>query len=229
MNWVLLVISLAILGALVYWLLVITEGVFLGRRMVVWLYDLSARRYDSIKEFNLSDDSYYIARPVMHSLTAVETPLLLDVATGTGRVPWTLLQETGFEGFIAGVDASTNMLSIASAKLSSLTGDSGGSYSFVQQLAFPLPFADNTFDCLCCLEALEFFPSDEQALAEMMRVLKPGCMLLTSRRRGLEAKLFLGRCRNSRDFKALLHHVGFIDVQVRPWELTYDMVIAWKK
>ncbi len=63
MNWALLIISLIIIGVLSYWLLVITEGVFLGRRMVVWLYDLTARRYDSIKEFDLSDDKHFIARP----------------------------------------------------------------------------------------------------------------------------------------------------------------------
>ena len=229
MNWALLIIGLIVIGVLSYWLLVITEGVFLGRRMVVWLYDLTARRYDSIKEFDLSDDKHFIARPVMQSVSSVESPLLLDVATGTGRVPSTLLQEPGFAGTIVGVDASPKMLALASTKLSRLSKNSTGRASLVQQLAVPLPFADNTFDNVCCLEALEFFPSDELALTEMVRVLKPGRLLMTSRRRGWEARVFLGRYRDQNDFVALLNRIGLENVQLRLWEVTYDIVTAWKK
>ena len=36
------------LALLAYWELVIAEGAHLGPRVVVWLYDLTARRYDGI-------------------------------------------------------------------------------------------------------------------------------------------------------------------------------------
>ena len=50
--WVSLGFSL-ILGVLVWWLFIETEGVYLGRGVVIWLYDVYASRYDGIKEFSL--------------------------------------------------------------------------------------------------------------------------------------------------------------------------------
>ena len=45
--------GVAIIVALVllaYWELIIVEGAHLGPGVVVWLYDLAARRYDRIKQ-----------------------------------------------------------------------------------------------------------------------------------------------------------------------------------
>ena len=46
--------------------------------------------------------------------------------------------------------------------------------------ASELPFADDSFDVVTCLEALEFLPDPRGALAEMCRVLRPGGTLLTT-------------------------------------------------
>lgn len=228
MVWVLIIVGVIILGTLLYWAFVSTEGVFLGRRMVIWLYDLTANKYDSIKEFSASDDSYFIARPLIRAVRHEYSPLILDVATGTGRVPVALLREPDFDGFVVGLDASKRMLAHASVKLGDSGEYAGVKHSLVQQLAAPLPFPDNTFDLLCCLQALEFFPSGTEALAEMVRVLKPGCTLFTSRRRGRQAKLFLGRYRSRNDFEAFLLESGLVDVQISLWELDYDIVTARK-
>jgi len=40
--------------------------------------------------------------------------------------------------------------------------------------AFGLPFADGTFDRIIASEILEHLPADEQAMAELVRVLRPG-------------------------------------------------------
>jgi len=98
----------------------------------------------------------------------------------------------------------------------------------VQQYATSLPFPEDSFDAVCCLEALEFVPSYTDALREMIRVLKPGGPLITSRRRGSQAKLFLTRYRSKEDFDGMLRTVGFEDIQSRLWELDYDMVTARK-
>ncbi len=228
MVWIALVVSVALLGILLYWLLVATEGVFLGRRVVIWLYDLTAYRYDSIKEFNVSDDSFFIARPMLRLIGKQKKPNILDVATGTGRVVLSLLRESDFDGFVIGLDASAKMLDQAHLKLNGTEEGNRGCHTLVQQFAAPLPFPDNSLDVVCCLEALEFFPSYNEALAEMVRVLKPGCALVTSRRRGNQARLYLNRFRSKDDFEAMLHEYGLVSIHSSLWELDYDMVTARK-
>jgi ubiquinone/menaquinone biosynthesis C-methylase UbiE len=228
MVWITLLFSVALLGILLYWLLVTTEGVFLGRRMVIWLYDLTAYRYDSIKEFSVSDDSFYIARPMLRMVAKQQKPKILDVATGTGRVVLSLLREPDFDGLVIGLDASAKMLDQAQLKLKGTEEGNKGCHLFVQQFAVPLPFPDNSLDVVSCLEALEFFPSYNEALAEMVRVLKPGCALVTSRRRGNRARLYLNRFRSKDDFEAMLHEYGLVSVHNSLWELDYDMVTARK-
>lgn len=230
MTWLVVALVVLLLSLSLYWLLVLTEGVYLGRRMVIWLYDLTAHKYDDIKQFNPADERYSVARPLLRALDDKPEPLILDVATGTGRVPVVLIAEPGFDGRIIGLDAARRMLSLASEKLvPPATGNCGIIAELVQQRAVPLPFADNTFDAVTCLEALEFFPSDVEALQEMVRVLRPDGFLMTSRRRGWEGKLFLGRYRPAADFEALLRRLGLVEVQTRLWEVNYDMVTARKR
>lgn len=228
MTWLpwlaLAVIVLLLLALLLYWLLVTTEGVFLGRRVVVWLYDITAHKYDDIKEYRPADERILVTVPVLGVLRNVERPLLLDVATGTGRVPHDLLQSQYFEGRIVGLDDSRKMLAIAAEKLAPY----GARTMLVRRPAVPLPFPDDCFDAVTCLEALEFFPSDEDALREMVRVLKPGRRLLTTRRRGWEGRFFLTRYRSKENLKELLHCLGLESVQYLPWEVNYDLVIARK-
>ena len=227
-EWLLLLPAILLLGGIAYWLLVTTEGVFLGRRVVVWLYDITAHNYDAIKEFDREDERLAIARPLLQALSGRPAPLILDVATGTGRVPALLVDEPAFQGQIIGLDPAGKMLALAAAKLGHSRGESGASATLVQQTAVPLPFRDACFDAVICLEALEFLPSDEEALREMVRVLRPGGFLMTTRRRGRVARLFLGRYRPAAQFEKLLRELGLIEVQTHAWQWDYDMVTARK-
>lgn len=218
------VLGLAALAAFLYWLLITTEGVYLGRRVVVWLYDLTAHKYDDIKEYNPFEEQLLVTRPVLNALQDTPEPLLLDVATGTGRVPYDLMQSSSFTGLVVGLDDSRKMLGVAREKLRSY----GPRVQLVRHPAVPLPFSDAHFDLVTCLEALEFFPSDEAALREMVRVLRPGRYLLATRRRGREAKLFLHRYRSEEDMRALLRSLGLFDVSFHPWQINYDLVSARK-
>ncbi len=209
---------------LLYWLLIVTEGVYLGRRLVVWLYDLTASRYDSIKQFDPASESLLVTRPLLARLASSPPPIILDVATGTGRLPYFLLEEATFNGRVIGLDPSAKMLSYAQEKLRSYRHRA----SLVQQTAADLPFNDDTFAAVTCLESLEFFPDDATALCEMFRVLRPGGTILTTRRRGWEAKTFIGRYRNRESFAAQLEKVGFVGVETRIWQIEYDLVFALK-
>lgn len=225
LNWFLLVVlSLAALALLLYWLLVITEGVYLGRRIVVWLYDLAAPRYDSIKQYDPDTESFLVIRPFLNRLNEKPAPLILDVATGTGRLPYFMLEEPTFNGRVIGLDPSAQMLAYARAKLRVYHHRA----SLVQQTAGDLPFDDATFDAVTCLESLEFFPSAAAALQEMHRVLRPGGTLLTTRRRGWEAKTFLGRYHDRESFEGWLMAMGFTAVESQLWQVEYDLVFAHK-
>lgn len=224
MLWIAILLTTAVLAALLYWLLVTTEGVYLGRRVVVWLYDITAHKYDGIKEFEPDAEQFFVIRPLLVRLRQVPNPLVLDVATGTGRLPTFLLEAPTFNGRVVGLDASGKMLKIAAEKIRPY----GHRASLVQQLADQLPFAENQFDLVTCLEALEFFPSDTAALQEMVRVLKPGGTLLVTRRKGREAKLFVGRYRSVPQFEAVLTQLGLEEVHTNPWQEDYDQVFGRK-
>ena len=215
-------LALAALGWLLHWLLIRTEGVFLGRRVVVGLYDLAADRYDAIKRYDPDTESAFVTWPLRRRLKAWPAPLLLDVATGTGRLPYFLLTEPEFNGRAVGLDASAGMLRQAAAKLAPF----GDRAALVRQSALDLPFADAAFDAVTCLEALEFLPDDVAALREMARVLRPGGVLLVTRRQGPDAAYFLRRNRGREEFETLLAEIGFGDVRSQPWQVEYELVWA---
>ena len=214
--------ALVALGWLLHWLFIRTEGVFLGRRIVVWLYDLAANRYDGIKQFDADTESAFITWPLRRRLKRFPAPLVLDVATGTGRLPYFLLQEPEFNGRVIGLDASAGMLAQAQVKLAPF----GDRAALVRQSALDLPFGDATFAAVTCLEALEFLPDDAAALREMARVLRPGGVLLVSRRQGPDAPWFLGHARDRDEFEALLADIGLTDIRTQPWQVEYELVWA---
>jgi ubiquinone/menaquinone biosynthesis C-methylase UbiE len=224
LPWLTLFLALLLLALILYWLFISTEGVFLGRRLVVWLYDLTAPRYHAIKAFSAEDEQFFVAEPIVKAVAGQNAPLILDVATGSGRVPLALLANSAFNGRVVGVDASRGMLREAAAHLRPCAGR----VTLVQLAADALPFAAHTFDAVSCLEALEFFPSDEEALAEMIRVLRAGGFLLTSRRIGSEGRLFLHRYRSAAAFVALLQDLGVVRIRRHLWQQDYERVIGIK-
>jgi SAM-dependent methyltransferase len=55
--------------------------------------------------------------------------------------------------------------------------------------ALDLPYADGTFDCVIASEILEHVPEDDRAIAELVRVLKPGGSLAITVPRWLPEKV----------------------------------------
>lgn len=225
-NWlgiVLVAASLVVLVALAYWQLIIAEGTYLGARMVAWTYDLVASRYDAIKRFEPRNESWFVAGPLLRELVGLERPLILDVATGTGRLPLALLRER-FRGQIVGLDLSRGMLRQARRKLAAYSDQ----VSLLWQDASYLPFSDGTFDAVTCLESLEFMPRPREALSEMVRVLAPGGVLLLTNRVGHEARLLPGRAIPRPEFEQVLAGQPLSEFQVRRWQANYDQAFARK-
>jgi ubiquinone/menaquinone biosynthesis C-methylase UbiE/uncharacterized protein YbaR (Trm112 family) len=208
---------------LAYWQLIIAEGAYLGPWVVAKTYDWFARRYDGVKRFKPEYERWFIAGPLMQALWKVKQPLLLDVATGTGRLPLALLNE-GFAGQIIGLDLSQNMLHQAHTKLEPY----GDQVYLVWQDASSLPFDDGAFDSVTCLESLEFLPQPIEALAEMVRVLAPGGILFLTNRVGRESRLLPGRAIPRPLFEQVLASHPLRDVQVRHWQVDYDLAMARK-
>ncbi len=219
--------GVVVLAAVVlYWEVYFYEGVHLGPRIQSRLYDQWADSYDRDKEESQARDAELLAAPLLEALEedqpAPAAPLVLDVATGTGRLPAALLSEPDFGGRVIGLDISQGMLVQAAEKLAPY----GQRVTLVHHAAETLPFPDDAFDVVSCLEALELMPAMEAPLAELARVLRPGGVLLTSR--GREASRRVGQVRSAQKFTELLHHSGFVKVRILPWWKMFDRVWARK-
>ncbi len=224
MAWLIVFPVLAALGLFLYWQLIIAEGAYLGRKVVALLYDWSAHIYDRIKGYDPGYEQWFLGVPLSRALAFHAEPLILDVATGTARLARTLFAQAGFRGRLIGLDYSRKMLREA-AKTTALWAEQ---LTFIWRDASQLPFPDNIFDAVSCLEALEFMPQPEGVIAEMTRVLRPGGVLLTTNRISKDARLLPGRTYSSADFTELLHRAGLEMVQVKPWQEDYDLVWAVK-
>jgi SAM-dependent methyltransferase len=99
----------------------------------------------------------------------------------------------------------------------------------IWQDAGRLPFDDGVFDAVACLESLEFMSRPQIVLAEMVRVLAPGGVLLLTNRVGREARLLPGRAIPRPAFEQTLAGLSLREIEVRRWQVNYDLAIARKE
>lgn len=224
MGWVVGAIVALVLAAFLYWQLILAEGAYLGRRVVVLLYDLSARIYDRIKGYDPGYEQWFLGLPLSRALADHPDPLILDVATGTARLARTLFRQNGFRGRLIGLDLSRKMLQQAVQT----TEMWAHRITFIRQDATQLPFPDATFDAVVCLEALEFMPDPDRVLREMVRVLRPGGVFLVTNRIGKDARWLPGRTYKSEVFEAKLHALPLEMVRIKIWQEDYDLISAVK-
>jgi len=221
MTWVLFGSVLALAALTFYWLLILTEGTYLGAGLVTWLYDVVASRYDRAKGLTFVGEMRCIGIPLTEALSDVEDPQILDVATGTGRVPLALLRTGDFAGALYALDRSREMVAEGRAAHEELAA-----VRTVRGDARALPFEDSAFDAVVCLEALEFMSEPEVAIAEMIRVLAPGGVMLLSNRVGSDAWWFPRRMVGRGRLEEYLGQIGLDDVRMVRWQVHYDLVWA---
>lgn len=220
--WLAILIVLILVG---FWLdreIYFYEGVRLGPRVQAWLYDGWAKKYDQGKHESQLHDTEMLALPLLGLLKDMPTPFILDFATGTGRLSDALVNQPEFDGHIVALDLSQGMLEKAAVKLST----AAGRVEFLRHQQLPLPFPDSSFDAVCALEVLELFPSMDEPLAELTRVLRPGGVLLTSR--GTEESGRKAKVKSKEIFASLLEKHGVEKIEIVKWWKLFDRVLARK-
>jgi SAM-dependent methyltransferase len=92
---------------------------------------------------------------------------VLDAGCGSGRT----LQELAGYGAVSGIELDPDAAAFAAAK-----GDGEVRVGRLEEL----PWEDDTFDLITCLDVIEHTPDDRLTLAELRRVAKPGGWLLVT-------------------------------------------------
>ncbi len=99
---------------------------------------------------------------------------VLDIAGGTGDLSQAFAKRVGPTGQVWLTDINSSMLTVGRDRLL----DKGTILPVAQCDAEKLPFPDEYFDCVSVAFGLRNMTHKDQALREMLRVLKPGGRLL---------------------------------------------------
>ena len=91
---------------------------------------------------------------------------VLDVACGTGVLSRAAMRRVGPGGAVTGLDPNDGMLAVAAELEPAVRWEAGTAES--------LPFPDASFDAVVSQFGMMFFTDRQKAIAEMLRVLKPG-------------------------------------------------------
>lgn len=164
---------------------------------------------------------------------------VLDVCTGTGDLAAMLSGLVGETGQVEGIDFSEEMLAVAQKRFAQV-----GNIKWCQGDALALPYEDNRFDGAIISFGLRNVMDIEKALAEMVRVVRPGgwvvnldtasdcknplfwlyfskIMPLLGRVLAGDTQAYQYLCRSSKTFatpsqiQQLLHHLGLQNTAVR--------------
>jgi demethylmenaquinone methyltransferase / 2-methoxy-6-polyprenyl-1,4-benzoquinol methylase len=102
---------------------------------------------------------------------------IVDLCCGTGQLSLELAITVEKKGHVTGLDFSQNMLEKAKENVSNTSHLE--TIEFIQGDAMNLPFEDNTFDGATVGWGLRNLPDLEKGIREMIRVVKPGCMVVS--------------------------------------------------
>lgn len=136
-----------------------------------------AKRYDlmnTLMSFGLDKEWRKKAVSTVEAKSGMQ---MVDICCGTAQLSLELAMAVGQSGHVTGLDFSENMLEKAKENLS------GSSYRSIIDLrqgdAMNLPFADNSFDGATVGWGLRNLPDLEKGISEMIRVVKPGSMVVS--------------------------------------------------
>ncbi|HHY27483.1 MAG TPA: demethylmenaquinone methyltransferase [Desulfitobacterium dehalogenans] len=153
---------------------------FSGRDKATYVQDTFnaiAKRYDmmnTLMSFGL-DKGW--RKKAVRTVEAKPGMNMVDICCGTAPLSLELAMTVGEQGHVMGLDFSENMLKKADENLAD------SPYRSIIELrqgdAMNLPFADNSFDGATVGWGLRNLPDLEKGIQEMVRVVKPGCMVVS--------------------------------------------------
>jgi len=136
------------------------------------VFDSVASRYDIMNDL-MSFGIHRLWKHIAIDLANVRSgQQVLDLASGTGDLAARFAALVGPQGKVVMSDINAAMLEEGRKRMI----DSGhvGNVEYMQIDAEKIPFADNSFHCVTIAFGLRNVTDKEQALREMLRVLKPG-------------------------------------------------------
>jgi demethylmenaquinone methyltransferase / 2-methoxy-6-polyprenyl-1,4-benzoquinol methylase len=140
--------------------------------LVRGVFDSVAEHYDIMNDL-MSMGVHRIWKRIAVQLSNVRKgEQVLDLAGGTGDLTTLFEQRVGNEGNIILADINSQMLRTGRNRL--IDRGLAGNIQYTQVNAECLPFADNSFDCVCIAFGLRNVTDKDTALRSMYRVLKPG-------------------------------------------------------
>jgi SAM-dependent methyltransferase len=137
------------------------------------LDDKQAREHGARLELRAAAESEVATREEYVGLLGI-TPgeRVLDIGCGSGAVTRTLARRVAPGGRAVGMDASAALLEVA-RELANKAG-LGATIEFKEGDCRALPFPDASFDAVVAATTLSHVPDPARALAEMVRVTRPG-------------------------------------------------------
>jgi demethylmenaquinone methyltransferase/2-methoxy-6-polyprenyl-1,4-benzoquinol methylase len=136
------------------------------------VFDSVANRYDIMNDL-MSFGVHRLWKHIAIDLAAVRSgQQVLDLASGTGDLAARFATLVGPQGKVVMSDINAAMLEEGRKRMI----DSGhvGNVEYMQIDAEKIPFDDNSFHCVTIAFGLRNVTHKDQALQEMLRVLKPG-------------------------------------------------------
>lgn len=143
--------------------------------MVESMFDSIAWRYDFLNHFlSFNFDRYWRRRAVKVISKSCKSPVILDVATGTGDLAIAAMKLNPSR--ISGIDISGKMLEIGKEKIErkGFTGKIDLIYGDSEKI----PFDDNIFDVAMVAFGVRNFFDPLKGLSEMIRVTRKGGMIM---------------------------------------------------
>jgi demethylmenaquinone methyltransferase/2-methoxy-6-polyprenyl-1,4-benzoquinol methylase len=144
------------------------------KEQVARMFDNISHRYDFLNHFlSLGIDKAW-RKKAINILKPLQPKYLLDVATGTGDFAIQALKLNPEK--ITGIDISSGMLEVGRKKM-----QERGVASIIEMIQADsenLPFQENNFDAVTVAFGVRNFENLKLGLAEILRVMKPGALLV---------------------------------------------------
>lgn len=151
------------------------KGSDLGKKaQITQMFDNISGEYDGLNRIISFGADVKWRNEMINKLTTAGAQQVIDLATGTGDLAIAIAQNTPAE--VVGVDISRGMLEVGKRKIEALNLDK--KIEMLVADAENLPFNDESFDAATVAFGVRNFEHMQKGLSEILRVLKPGGLLL---------------------------------------------------